>query len=84
MQRAAIARALINSPALLLADEPTGNLDSATGESILSLFRRLNGEGLTLLVVTHNTGLANAASRVLTLRDGRLIEEPTPEPCSST
>lgn len=73
MQRAAIARALINRPALLLADEPTGNLDSATGESILALFKQLNSEGLTLLVVTHNPTLAEAAGRQILLRDGCLI-----------
>jgi putative ABC transport system ATP-binding protein len=76
MQRAAIARALINRPALLLADEPTGNLDSATGETILVLFKQLNSEGLTLLVVTHNPGLAEAAGRQILLRDGRLIGAP--------
>jgi putative ABC transport system ATP-binding protein len=73
MQRAAIARALINSPALLLADEPTGNLDSANGEAIIGLFQQLNHEGLTIVVVTHNPTLANAAHRQLTLQDGRLI-----------
>ena len=75
MQRVAIARALINSPRMLLADEPTGNLDSAGGEAILSLFQQLNREGLTVLVVTHNTVLAAAAPRVLTLRDGRLVQD---------
>jgi putative ABC transport system ATP-binding protein len=79
MQRAAIARSLINQPALLLADEPTGNLDSATGENIISLFRQLNAEGLTLVVVTHNAALAEAASRVLVLRDGRLDNKKAPD-----
>lgn len=72
MQRAAIARALINKPKLLLADEPTGNLDSSTGETILELFRQLNNEGLTVVVVTHNSALAGSASRTLVLRDGKL------------
>jgi putative ABC transport system ATP-binding protein len=72
MQRVAIARALINEPALLLADEPTGNLDSATGESIISLFRQLHSDGITLMIVTHNASLAHTASRILLLRDGRL------------
>lgn len=75
MQRVAIARALVNEPALLLADEPTGNLDSATGESILDLFRELNRGGVTLIVVTHNPGLAAVAGRRLVLRDGRLVRD---------
>jgi putative ABC transport system ATP-binding protein len=75
MQRVAIARALINSPNLLLADEPTGNLDSAGGEAILSLFQQLHRDGLTVLVVTHNTTLASAAPRQLTLRDGHLVQD---------
>jgi len=74
MQRAAIARALINNPSLLLADEPTGNLDSATGEIIIELFERLNRDGLTIIVVTHNPALAQAAHRQIELVDGRLKE----------
>ena len=73
MQRTAIARALVNGPSLLLADEPTGNLDSATGEAIIELFSELNREGLTILVVTHNSALAAAAHRQLEIRDGRLL-----------
>ncbi len=73
MQRAAIARALINSPALLLADEPTGNLDTANGEAILALFQSLNRSGITIAVVTHNPTLATAAHRQLSLQDGRLV-----------
>jgi ABC-type lipoprotein export system ATPase subunit len=72
MQRVAIARALINRPELLLADEPTGNLDSMTGQSVISLFKQLNQEGLTIIVVTHNESLGRAAHRKLELRDGRL------------
>lgn len=75
MQRAAIARALINSPRLLMADEPTGNLDSANGQAILTLFQELNRDGLTVVVVTHNEALAEAAPRQLTLRDGKLVAD---------
>jgi len=71
-QRVAIARALINNPSLLLADEPTGNLDSRTGEEILRLFERLHGQGQTILVVTHEKSIAARAHRVLSLRDGRV------------
>jgi putative ABC transport system ATP-binding protein len=73
MQRVAIARALVNSPQLLLADEPTGNLDSATSSRIIDLLQSLNADGLTIVVVTHNEALAAAAQRSLCLRDG-LIE----------
>lgn len=72
MQRVAIARALINQPQMLLADEPTGNLDTATGQAIIGLLHQLVTSGLTVIVVTHNTDLAQAAQRRLTLRDGRL------------
>jgi putative ABC transport system ATP-binding protein len=72
MQRVAIARALANRPALLLADEPTGELDAATGEEILSLFRRLNDDGTTLIVVTHDERLASQAGRVIHMIDGRI------------
>jgi putative ABC transport system ATP-binding protein len=75
MQRVAIARALVNEPELLLADEPTGNLDSATGGIILELFSRLNKDGLTLIVVTHNPRLAQAAHRRIELADGQIRPE---------
>jgi putative ABC transport system ATP-binding protein len=72
-QRVAIARALVNSPGLLLADEPTGNLDSQTSREIMDLFRRLNAErGLTLVVITHERNIAECASRIVELRDGRV------------
>ena len=75
-QRTAIARALINSPDLLLADEPTGNLDSANGESILSLFRNIHADGKkTIIMVTHDTTVANAADRQVLLKDGVTIQE---------
>ena len=75
-QRAAIARALYGDPALLLADEPTGNLDEETGEEILDLLCRLNRErGITLVVVTHSSALAARMARVITLREGRVVED---------
>lgn len=74
MQRVAVARALVNKPSLLLADEPTGNLDTATGESIAALFRTLHFGGLTIIVATHNAALAASAQRQLRLGDGRLAE----------
>ncbi|HEX6965389.1 MAG TPA: ABC transporter ATP-binding protein [Gemmatimonadaceae bacterium] len=74
-QRAAIARALANQPALLLADEPTGELDARTGAEIIGLFDRLNRDGTTLLVVTHDEELARAARRVIHMRDGAIVKE---------
>jgi putative ABC transport system ATP-binding protein len=72
-QRVAIARALFHEPRLLLCDEPTGNLDSETGQQIIELFRALNHDGLTLLIVTHEERVSSVASRVLRLEDGRLV-----------
>jgi ABC-type lipoprotein export system ATPase subunit len=73
MQRAAIARALINRPELLLADEPTGNLDHATGREIVQLLRTLNRqEGLTIVMVTHDETIAARADRIVRLADGRV------------
>lgn len=74
-QRVAIARALANRPSLLLADEPTGNLDSATAEAIFGLFDSLHAEGITLVLVTHDPLLAKRAQRTVTLHDGRLISD---------
>jgi putative ABC transport system ATP-binding protein len=76
MQRVAIARALANRPALLLADEPTGELDAATGADILALFRRLVADGTTLVVVTHDERLAAEAGRVVHMLDGRIADGP--------
>jgi putative ABC transport system ATP-binding protein len=73
-QRVAIARALSNKPALLLADEPTGELDAKTGAEIISLFGKLNADGTTIVVVTHDEDLANAASRKIHMRDGVIID----------
>lgn len=81
----AIARALVNRPTLLLADEPTGNLDSKTSADILRLFQQLNAEGVTVLLVTHDPEVARHAKRVITIRDGRVVEDrvvPQPEPQS--
>ena len=72
-QRVAIARALVNSPSILFADEPTGNLDSQTGEDVMALFKQLHKNGQTIIVITHEEDIANQAERVITIRDG-LIE----------
>ncbi len=74
-QRAAIARSLINEPLILLADEPTGNLDSATGEAILALFGELRRQGKTILIVTHDPNVAGRCDRMITLRDGIIISD---------
>ncbi len=74
-QRAAIARSLINDPLILLADEPTGNLDSATGEAILALFDDLRRHGKTILIVTHDPNVAKRCVRTVTLRDGYVISD---------
>lgn len=75
IQRVAVARALANNPKVLLADEPTGNLDSKTAEEVCALFKEINGTGTTIIVVTHNTELAALLPRTLTLRDGRLVSD---------
>lgn len=71
-QRAAIARALVNGPKLLLADEPTGNLDSRTGLEIIGIFQALNQAGMTVVMVTHDKNMAEHAGRIISMRDGRL------------
>lgn len=79
-QRVAIARALVTGPALLLADEPTGNLDSRTSVEVMTLFQKLNAHGMTILIVTHEPPIAQYAGRIVELRDGRIIrDEPVPD-----
>ena len=77
-QRVAIARAIITQPAITFADEPTGNLDSANAETVLTLLRDLNRQGFTILLVTHNPDVARQAGRVLHMRDGRFVGEGAP------
>ncbi len=74
-QRVAIARALVNQPSILLADEPTGNLDTTTSEEIIALFKQLHAEGQTIVVVTHEEDIAGHANRIVRLRDGRIVSD---------
>ncbi len=74
-QRVAIARALINDPAIILADEPTGNLDSKTGEEIIKLFHKLNEQGKTIIIVTHDDELASEAKRKIVIKDGEIVDD---------
>jgi putative ABC transport system ATP-binding protein len=76
-QRVAIARALVNNPAIVFADEPTGNLDTATGHEIMEIFRGLNDGGVTIILVTHEAEVAAYATRTIHLRDGRICDEDT-------
>lgn len=75
MQRVAIARALAMNPAILLADEPTGNLASVQGDEILEIFKKLNREGHTIVMITHEPDIASHAKRVITIRDGKIISD---------
>lgn len=74
-QRVAVARALVGEPKLILADEPTGNLDSANGEAVMDLLVRLNAEGVTIVMVTHSRGHASYGSRIISMLDGRILAE---------
>ena len=74
-QRVAIARALINEPDVLLADEPTGNLDSKSSEEILNIFDEIHRQGRTLVVVTHELDVAKRAQRIITMKDGKVFKE---------
>ncbi len=75
MQRVAIARALISNPNIILADEPTGNLDSKTGEVVLEAFQKLNDKGHTVVLITHDIYIAQTAKRIISLKDGEIIED---------
>ena len=80
-QRIAIARAIVNNPALILADEPTGNLDSRTGEEIMAIFRQLNQDGVTIILVTHEQHVAQYSKRILQMKDGTIISDNEVTPC---
>ena len=73
-QRVAIARALVNEPGIILADEPTGNLDTKTGEDIMKVFREINGRGKTVIIVTHEAHIAKYSDRIVRVRDGRIVD----------
>jgi len=75
VQRVAVARALVNRPSLILADEPTGNLDSKSEAEIISLLRQLHRQGNTLVIVTHNDAVAQKAERIISVRDGKVLSD---------
>jgi putative ABC transport system ATP-binding protein len=75
MQRVAIARALVNNPSIILADEPTGNLDTKTGEIVIETFKNLNKQGRTVILITHEKDIAQKAERIISIKDGQIIED---------
>lgn len=82
-QRVAVARAIVTNPAMILADEPTGNLDSAAAEDVMRIFGRLNAEGRTVVLITHEPDIAEFAKRVIRLRDGEIIDDHRQVPTGS-
>jgi len=84
-QRVAIARAIVNDPVFLLADEPTGNLDTRTSVEVMEFFQKLHAEGKTIILVTHEFDISQYATRIITFRDGRIISDlPNPDPRNAT
>jgi putative ABC transport system ATP-binding protein len=75
MQRVAIARALVNNPSVILADEPTGNLDTKTGEIVIDTFKKLNDQGRTVVLITHEKDIAEKAKRIISIKDGKIIQD---------
>jgi putative ABC transport system ATP-binding protein len=82
-QRVAIARAVVGGPVLLLADEPTGNLDSSSGASVMELLRSLNAQGTTIIVITHDNGIADGLPRRIAIRDGRIVDDSAAHPAEA-
>jgi putative ABC transport system ATP-binding protein len=75
IQRVAIARALVNNPEIILADEPTGNLDSKTGQEVLDILNNLNKQGRTIIIITHDESISKSIQRVVRIKDGKIIQD---------